>query len=89
MGYNPRSPAWGILTWPRVEEFNLANGGNKDPVSDGPPGALAAWHGVGGHIPPRHIAWVASRASRGRVLAPRCCGPHQPLAPLSARFPLR
>ena len=27
MDYNPVCPAWGILTWPKVGEFNLANGG--------------------------------------------------------------
>ncbi|WP_395402365.1 hypothetical protein ACHMW6_29545 [Pseudoduganella sp. UC29_106] len=26
MNYNPDCPAWGNLTWPKVEEFNLANG---------------------------------------------------------------
>lgn len=26
MDYNPDCPAWGILTWPKVGEFNLANG---------------------------------------------------------------
>ncbi len=27
MDYNPDCPAWGNLTWPKVGEFNLANGG--------------------------------------------------------------
>ncbi len=27
MDYNPDCPAWGSLTWPKVGEFNLANGG--------------------------------------------------------------
>ena len=31
MGYNSDCPAWGSLTWPKVGEFNLANGG-KVPV---------------------------------------------------------
>ena len=26
MDYNPDCPAWGNLTWPKVGEFNLANG---------------------------------------------------------------
>lgn len=26
MDYNPVCPAWGNLTWPKVGEFNLANG---------------------------------------------------------------
>lgn len=26
MDYNPDCPAWGSLTWPKVGEFNLANG---------------------------------------------------------------
>jgi hypothetical protein len=26
MDYNPVCPAWGILTWPKVGEFNMANG---------------------------------------------------------------
>jgi hypothetical protein len=29
MDYNPLCPAWGSLTWPKVGEFNLANGGYK------------------------------------------------------------
>ncbi len=29
MDYNPDCPAWGNLTWPKVGEFNLANGGPK------------------------------------------------------------
>lgn len=26
MDYNPDCPAWGNLTWPKVGEFDLANG---------------------------------------------------------------
>ncbi len=29
MDYNPDCPAWGNLTWPKVGEFNLANGGSR------------------------------------------------------------
>lgn len=30
MDYNPVCPAWGILTWPKVGEFNLANGETQE-----------------------------------------------------------
>ncbi|WP_374361226.1 hypothetical protein [Pseudoduganella danionis] len=29
MDYNPDCPAWGNLTWPKVGEFDLANGENN------------------------------------------------------------
>jgi predicted metal-dependent HD superfamily phosphohydrolase len=29
LAYNRRCPAWGNLTWPKVEEFNLANGASE------------------------------------------------------------
>jgi len=32
MDYNPDCPAWGNLTWPKVGEFNLANGEFSDNV---------------------------------------------------------
>ena len=33
MDYNPDCPAWGSLTWPKVGEFNLANGEFRgDPI---------------------------------------------------------
>lgn len=31
MDYNPDCPAWGNLTWPKVGEFNLANGALREP----------------------------------------------------------
>jgi hypothetical protein len=34
MDYNPDCPAWGILTWPKVGEFNLANGDGCLRLSD-------------------------------------------------------
>lgn len=35
LAYNPGCPAWRNLTWPRVGEFNLANGAaGLDAVQD-------------------------------------------------------
>jgi hypothetical protein len=33
MDYNPLCPAWGSLTWPKVGEFDLANGAEHSPYS--------------------------------------------------------
>lgn len=61
MDYNPDCPAWGNLTWPKVGEFNLANGAEYSSPQQ--------WIGVLRYLLGFLLLWYESQQNHAAVSA--------------------